>query len=517
MKKTILTFSLLIAVAVAGAQSINNNAARITASGDSYWVVDGGNFTLTGSGSANATTLANLKITDDASLTVTAGNSLTVPGTVTNDAGTTGLVIKSDATGDASYIGPAAQATVERYLTASAWHLLSSPVAAATNALYTGMYMKQYNETTNAFGPLIISTTTPLTPGTGSVVWTTAASTVSYTGATNAGTSLSAPYTNQGFTLAGNPFPSFIDWNAAPGWTKTNIGATIWVWDQSLNSGAGNYTYYNSNTGGTGSRYLAPGQGFFVQSAAGGGTLALATGAQVHQQSGISLRSASVAPELINITVSNDIYSDHAIIALIPDALPVYDYRYDAQKMAGPESTPQLSSYKDGRMMSIASYSIIDSTTVIPVSLKAGANANYTLNLQNNFNTGGLYTYLIDKLAGTATRTDLQPQYSFNASAADRTDRFEIVFSSRSVITAVQKTGELRGDIKIWNSGRNLNIEIPSNEELVNAEIYNLNGTKVKTITSGYLRDIDLNLNTGMYVVRVKTTKQVKTNKIVLY
>ena len=300
MKQTILLLSLVILTITSVAQGIINNGARITASGDSYWVVDGGSFTLTGSGSANPNNLANLRITDDASLAINAGSSLTVTGTVTNDAGTAGFVIKSDATGDASYIGPSAQTTVERYLTASAWHLLSSPVAAATNSLYTGMYMKQYNETTNTFGPLIIATNTPLTPGTGSVVWATAASTVSYTGSANSGSSLSAPFTNHGFTLAGNPFPSFLDWNATSGWTKTNIAGSIWVWDQSLNSGAGNYTYFNSTTGGTGIRYLAPGQGFFIQAAPGGGSVAVSSGAQVHQQPGISLRSAQSAPELID-------------------------------------------------------------------------------------------------------------------------------------------------------------------------------------------------------------------------
>ena len=106
---------------------------------------------------------------------------------------------------------------------------------------------------------------------------------------------------------------------------------------------------------------------------------------------------------------------------------------------------------------------------------------------------------------------------SISASTADITDRYAILFSEKSVITAIGKPENKTGTIRIWNSGRKLNIEIPSNEELVNVEIYNLNGTKVKTITSGSLRDIDLNLNTGMYVVRAKTTKQVQISKIVLY
>jgi hypothetical protein len=519
MKQTILLLSLVILTITSVAQGIINNGASLTASGDSYWVVDGGSFTLTGSGSgsANPNNLANLRITNDASLAINAGSSLTVTGTITNDAGTTGLVIKSDATGDASYIGPAAQTTVERYLTASAWHLLSSPVAAATNSLYTGMYMKQYNETTNAFGPLIIATTTPLTPGTGSVVWATAASTVSYTGATNAGTSLSAPYTNQGFTLAGNPFPSFLDWNADSGWTKTNIAGTIWVWDPSLNSGAGNYTYFNSTTGGTGIRYLAPGQGFFIQAAPGGGSLAVSSGAQVHQQPEISLRSAQAAPELMNIRVFNDVYSDQALIAMIPDALPSYDYRYDAWKMAGPEITPQLSAFKDGKQLSIASFNQIDSTMQIPLSLKAGTTGTWSLSINNGIYLGELKIFLLDKILNTATRMDDQSTVSITAATADISDRFTILFSARSVITGTVKTEDNHGTIRIWNAGRKLNIEIPSNEQLVTVEIYNLNGIKVKSITSGSLRDIDLSLNTGMYVVRVKTTKQVKTNKIVLY
>jgi hypothetical protein len=460
----------------------------------------------------------DLIIGQGAVLTIAPGKSFTVNGTVANLSETVGLYIKSDATGDGSYMGPATNATVERYLPASSWILLSSPVASAINSLYTGMYMKQYSEAMDAFGSLITATNVALTPGTGSVVWATSASTVSYTGTTNGGTvSLTAPYSNQGFTLAGNPFPSFLYWNAASGFTKTNIAGTIWIWDQSLNSGAGNYTYYNSASGGTGNRYLAPGQGFFIQSASGGGSLAVSSGAQVHQQPGISLRSAQTAPELMNIRVFNDVYSDQALIAMIPDAIPSYDFRYDAQKMVGPEITPQLSVSKDGKIMSIASFSSIDSTMLIPLSLKAGTSGTYTLSITNNIYLGGLHIFLLDKILNTVTRIDDQGAVGISAAPSDITDRFTLLFSNKSVITDIGKSENKSGTIRIWNSGRKLNIEIPTNEELVNVEIYNLNGTKVKTITSGSLRDIDLNLNTGMYVVRAKTTKQVQISKIVLY
>jgi hypothetical protein len=456
----------------------------------------------------------NLTISSGAIVTIDAGKALTVNGTITNNAGASGLVIKSDDTGDGSFIGPSTQATVERYIPASKWVFLSSPVTSAVNSLYTGMYMKQYNETANVFGPLVTATNVPLTPGTGNSIWSTAAQTISYEGTINAGNvSVSTPRASQGFTLCGNPYTSAIDWNSASGWSKTNLAGTIWVWNQTT----GQYATWNGSVGtNSGSRYLSSGQGFFVQAAATGASVGLMAGARLHNTVSL-LKSVKVEPGVLRMIVTGNSYSDEAVVMIAEDALPAIDYRYDALKMAGSAEAPQLSTVKDGQSFTIASHSLADSTTVIPVTLKVAAAGTYSMNLSNSINTGGLNTFLIDKIAGTATSADLNPVYTFTASPSDRSDRFEVIFSSRSVITAISKTGEYRGDIKIWNSGRKLNIEIPENEELINVEIYNLNGIKVKSFTSGSLRDIDLNLNTGMYVVRVKTTKQVQISKIVLY
>ena len=454
----------------------------------------------------------NLTINAGVVLTVLPGTLLNVSGMVENSDAST-LIIKSDATGDGSYIGPATQATVERYIPKNGWHLVSSPVADVTNELYTGMYMKQYNETTDAFGSLVTENNVPLIPGTGSIVWSTTDKTISFTGTINAGpVAPSTPKDGNGFTLAGNPFTAPIDWNAASGWTKTNIVASTWVWNQS----AGNYAVWDGAIAiNNASRYIAMGQGFFVQATESGASLSIPESARNGQQVSPLFRSVKAQPELLRLTVNGNGFSDEAVVMIATDALTTTDYRYDALKMSGSADAPQLSTIKDGKSFTIASLSSVDSTTVIPVTLKTGATGTYTLNLANTINTGGLNTFLIDKISGTATRADLLPVYSFTSSPYDIAGRFEIVFRSQSVITTVQKTGEFRGDIKIWNSGRKLNIEIPSNEQLVTVEIYNLNGNKVKTITTGSLRDIYLSLNTGMYIVSVKTTKQVKINKIV--
>lgn len=73
----------------------------------------------------------------------------------------------------------------------------------------------------------------------------------------------------KGFNTAGNPYPSSIDWQAALGWTRSDLVNSagdydIWIWNPTAN----NYGTFNSFTGlatNGASRYIAPMQGFFVQ------------------------------------------------------------------------------------------------------------------------------------------------------------------------------------------------------------------------------------------------------------
>ncbi len=66
-----------------------------------------------------------------------------------------------------------------------------------------------------------------------------------------------------GWNLVGNPTPSTINWNAASGWTKTNIDGTIYVWDPSDTTGG--YKTWNGTTGNLGTGLIAPFQAFWVK------------------------------------------------------------------------------------------------------------------------------------------------------------------------------------------------------------------------------------------------------------
>jgi len=78
------------------AQGIYNNNARIVSQSGSYWVISGGNITLTSESATNLASVANLKIESGATLTLTSASFLTIAGTIQNSstlAGTTGSTV----------------------------------------------------------------------------------------------------------------------------------------------------------------------------------------------------------------------------------------------------------------------------------------------------------------------------------------------------------------------------------------------------------------------------------------
>ncbi|MFY0685448.1 MAG: hypothetical protein JXR20_12930, partial [Balneola sp.] len=70
---------------------------------------------------------------------------------------------------------------------------------------------------------------------------------------------------NDGWNLLGNPFGTSIDWDAAHGWSRTNLDATYYVWSDSANGGSGAYLSWNGTTGTLENGKISPWQGFWVK------------------------------------------------------------------------------------------------------------------------------------------------------------------------------------------------------------------------------------------------------------
>ncbi|MEI7726785.1 MAG: hypothetical protein WCK09_16870, partial [Bacteroidota bacterium] len=205
----------------------------------------------------------NLTIQSLASVTVAAGKALTVNGTLTNSAGTTGLVVKSngvDGTGSLILNTANVNGTFERWMTDAnwtdwidGWHFLSSPVdvQAISPNFTTDPYdfycwaepsnlWVNYKNTTIAPTWNTANGSTNFTVGRGYLVAYDAAGLTSFSGKLNVAdvskpslTYTPASYSGDvtaGFNLLGNPFSCALKWST--GWSKTNIAANAKIWNE---------------------------------------------------------------------------------------------------------------------------------------------------------------------------------------------------------------------------------------------------------------------------------------------
>lgn len=91
-----------------------------------------------------------------------------------------------------------------------------------------------------------------------------------------------------GWNFISNPFGASLNWDS-PGWTKTNIDNTIYIWKPTANNGHGEFLTWNGSSGTLGNGLIRPFQGFWVKANTPGAELkvnksAKTTGGTFHQK-----------------------------------------------------------------------------------------------------------------------------------------------------------------------------------------------------------------------------------------
>ncbi len=156
-----------------------------------------------------------------AQFTNSSGNIFNVTGNTTFEADATGMASFID-NGTTNFSNPP---NVQQYLTNNKWHYTSIPVTGAQSGVYTGIYLRTFNEPSDSWNSYITGTAVPLdNTMMGYAAWADGSpATIVFNGPLKTG-----PYniavTNQssgsdaGWNLVGNPYPSSLDWDASLGW-----------------------------------------------------------------------------------------------------------------------------------------------------------------------------------------------------------------------------------------------------------------------------------------------------------
>ena len=124
---------------------------------------------------------------------------------------------------------------------------------------------------------------------------------------------------DEGFNLIANPTASMLDWDAGSGWTKTNMDASIYVWDPATSS----FLTWNGTTGTLEDGLIAPYQGFWVRSNAASPSLLLTgNGAKTLTNPSIYSRKIGIEePSVIHLEVNGENLQAETFISFGEDGL----------------------------------------------------------------------------------------------------------------------------------------------------------------------------------------------------
>ncbi|HMM10773.1 MAG TPA: right-handed parallel beta-helix repeat-containing protein [Bacteroidales bacterium] len=454
-------------------------------------------------------------------------NQLSINGTLVNSAGTSGLVIRSNNTGTGSLLHNTGNvpATIERYMLGGGYHTVSVPLTQSSNPV-TGMFLNsnlfRFDENLNDYVSMGDLSTTPLDVNKGYRMWYTG-STTTYSlagnlnnGAFTAATSYSGA--TKGWNLVPNPYPSPIDWDAASGWTKTNLNDAVYVFNRAIagspSSPHGQWASYVDGVGTNGgTNIIRTGQSFFVRASAAWPVLTMNNSVRTHGNSNI-LKNNGLIPDILRIMATTAAGTDEAVVRLRDGSTTGFDGQFDAYKMPGSASLPQLYSMSsDNQKLSINAVPS-SQTVMVPLAFQWQNNGEVSLSFSEleSFEADRAI-YLEDVLTGEMRNLRQNPVYTFNHTEGLPELRFRLHFNE------VVSVGELDGsNARIWSHNARIYVSIPdASGNRARIELFDVLGN--------CLMDINRNIDNptiihpavrGVVIVRVTEANRVHTQKLFL-
>ncbi|WP_179316573.1 GEVED domain-containing protein [Winogradskyella undariae] len=196
-----------------------------------------------------------------------------------------------------------------------------------------------------------------------------------------------------------------------------------------------------------------------------------------------------------------------------------YDYGYEAENTDN--NSDDLSLILGDALMVVQAYGEISNDKVVPLSLKASGNYNYTIEITETENIPeDQDIYIKDNL--TNTYFDLRNGASFEFLTADGefNDRLEIVFQDEEAALSI--ADEIKTNLQFYNlsGGNKIIIHNPENEKINTLEVFGIIGNKVyeTNVSSGTYQEYEVhNLSSGTYIIKLNMTDgSVYTKKIII-
>jgi hypothetical protein len=338
------------------------------------------------------------------------------------------------------------------------------------------------------------------------------------------------------WNLIGNPYPSYLYVQALTGpgahdgFLNDNGGlllpnyTAIYGYDNDPSDG-NIYTIWNLATT-TPSTAITPGQGFFVASIAGGGSVSFTPSMRAISNTDdfiIGRNSSSDNNAFLKLKMTNgtnnfvtDMYfNDASTLGLDPG--------YDAGMFGG--STPafsifsQLVEMNTGVNMAIQSlpYTSLASEVTIPIGMRVTQGQQITISILDSNLPAGVEVYLEDIDANTSTLLNSSDYIFTTATNMNGIGRFYLRFTNSTLSTT---ESEFDG-LQIFSTSAPRELFIKGQlTSATNVSLYDIQGRLVMSSildSASNLNKVDVsNLSSGVYVIKLNNSAQQKTQKVIL-
>ena len=495
----------------------------------------------------------------DKTLTIENTGELTIATTLTIVTlplkGDGNLTVESDATGTGSLIveGVAAGSVgVERYVTETLYHYVSSPVIGqaldvpwlTANSIVSipAWQMFRYDEDNNYWiiytsdGNPELFNDVVFVPARGYMVVRDGDGDLLFEG-TPITTDVIYPATytvgeGEGFNMVGNPFSSSIaineDAQAANNFLADNAALldnnyeAIYIWDEQPGYSDGRNDYKvicNSGFSGEGSGaqlaqdFAGPGQGFVVKVNTGGGNIKF--NADTRKHASVNFYKSKESWPGVEVFVTNDNLRNSTVVTFNENMSNGLDISFDAAKIKG---NPKVALYtqliaSNGEDFAVQALPELGSEDVIvPLGLDVAEVGVFEFSA-NLVDMEGYDILLEDR--DEETFTNLKIDTYFADVTVGENGRFYLHFkTSTGIDDGFAKT---ENKIKVY-SHKNI-VRLEAEEFVTNGKmsVVNILGQKIMDIEfSGSEFQFNLN-NPGAYIIKTEVENSIQTNKIIIY
>ncbi|MGJ8745914.1 T9SS type A sorting domain-containing protein [Polaribacter sp.] len=526
MEFTLATESLMVANGTDWNTASNWLPNAIPTATDDVVIPDGVTMSIAAGDSGNVN---SIKVQAGGALTITPTASLSITSGV--------LEIESDATKSGTLIGKdyTGQISYKRYVD-DQWHIVSSMVTdqslndfvtnvdnnITTGAGGTKYALGPYSNTANSWDYYTsgdIAAAGDFDANIGYTFKRNTAGFATFTGtnrSTDAITTVAAKVAGDGYRSLGNPFPSYMN---------VNVGATNFLSANDAVLEIGTKTIFLFNLAQSkyvavgslsGNKYIVPGQGFLIKTAAGG-TVTISEDLQSNQTGGTLNRSISSEVTRIEMSLTSGSLFGKANVYFHEsgakgmdnnDYLVFEDYDFDIYS----KLTDGSYANKNFNTQTLPNKDY--ENTVVSLGVNAAANSQLKFVFSHEALPTGYMLFLEDKELGTMTRVDDGSSYT-TTSSTNGTGRF-FLHTSTSVL-ATEAT--IASKVAIFSTNNSVQIKGLSLGKTT-ITMYDLLG---RVIVKDSFSDRNSHvistssLNKGsVYVVDIETTEGKVTKKVII-